>query len=295
MPAFLKLPFILLLIALLSGSCELSAQRQKINEKFYIGLQFGGRTIQRDSLKNTGNLDFMNYLYQADNGPDYGYAGINFRFTPVPGWEFSATTILLSDLIPGQLNFDIRHTLDSISPHLEWGLMGSVFASPQYLEEFNQYHLIADTGYTADLNTNFRQITLYDLGLAAGPFIVFQYRGFHGQFSIRGGFSGFAPFKESISQKKTAANLRREIRYETDYSPTIFIYPEAEAGIDLINSGQTHIGVLLRAGGLFSKRSINYTRTTMTWTAENSIIGKILPEKKLYSRMEIEGGLYIRF
>lgn len=291
----LRLPALLILITLLFNSSELSAQQQKIKEKFCFEMQSGGRYVNRDSLDNSENLDFMNYFYQEDKGADYSYVGLNLRFIPDPDWAFSIKAVLLSDMNLKQLNFEVRYTCDSINPILSWGIVGSLFAFPQYLEDFNRYHILRDTGFTADLNPNFRQITIFEMGMAAGPFVGFNYKRLHGQLSLRAGFSGFAPFDELMTQKETHANLRREIRYETGFSPAVFIYPEAEACFDVIKSGRTDIGFLIRAGSLFSKRAINYTRITQTWTTENTIADKIRPQKQFYNITELEGGLFIRF
>jgi len=288
---------ILTSILLISGlflAIQVNAQKDR-NEKYSIGLEFGGRNINRDSLTNTRNLDFMNYLYEAKNQADYGYLGINFSFMPDQSWGFRITTVVQSNLLPNQFNFDVQYSVDTLKSHLKWGLLGSIFAYPQYLEEYNQYHILQDTGFTADLNTNFRQISIFDLGVSAGTFFGYQYKRLHVQARIKAGVCGFASFDESISQKKTNANLRREIRYETEFSPAFFVNPEVELDFDLIKNRRSDIGIQLRAGSLFSKRSINYTRTTLTWTTENAIINKVQSPKQFYSMSEIECGIYVIF
>jgi hypothetical protein len=286
---------IIQLLLLLTGISQTKAQESVKREKFLFSLNFGGRCINRDSLANTENLDFMNYLYRQENAAEYGFISLNFRMAPTEKIEVSATAVLLSDLSPNQLNLDVRYKMAEQDRPLGWGLIGSFFIYPQYLENYNSYHILRDTGFTADLNSNFRQISIFDLGFAIGPTMNYHYKRFHTELSFRTGISGFVAFDESIYQKKTDANLRREYLYETRFSPAVFFMPEAEAGFDLISSGRTNFGIMLRAGGMWSNRAINYTRTTYTWTSENSVSNDIKPDKKWYRKTEMQGGFYIAF
>jgi hypothetical protein len=290
-----SLIFIAFLMVVILPVHQLQAQQQQTREKFLFSFNFGGRYINRDSLANTEDLDFMNYLYRQENSAEYGLLSLNFRMAPTEKFEVSATAVLLSDLRPRQLNLDIRYNMSEKDKLPGWGLIGSFFIYPQYLENYNSYHILRDTGFTADLNPNFRQISIFDLGIAIGPSINYHYRRFHTEISFRTGISGFVSFDETISQKKTEANLRREYLYETRFSPAVFFMPEAEVGFDIISSGRTNFGIMLRAGGMWSKRAINYTRTTYTWTSDNSISNDIKPDNEWYRRTEIQGGFYIAF
>jgi hypothetical protein len=292
----IRIPFVIIqLLLMLTGISQSKAQQPENREKFLFSLNFGGRYINRDSLANTENLDFMNYLYRQDNSAEYGYLSLNFRMAPTEKIEVSATAVLLSDLSSRQLNLDVRYNWAEKDELPGWGLIGSFFIYPQYLENFNSFHILRDTGFTADLNPNFRQISIFDLGVAIGPTMIYHYKRFHTEISFRTGITGFVSFDESISQKKTKANLRREYLYETRFSPAVFFMPEVEAGYNLASSGRTSFGIMLRAGGMWSKRAINYTRTTYTWTSENRISNDITPGKEWYRKTEIQGGFYIAF
>ncbi len=286
---------LLLLLTGVSSSMAQQVQQPNKKEKFCFNLNFGGRYINRDSLANAEDLDFMNYLYKQEKSAEYGFISLNFRMSPAEKIEFSATAVLLSDLSPNQLNIDVRYKPVIHDKPVNWGLIGSFFIYPQYLENFNSFHIQSDTGFTADLNPNFRQISIYDLGIAAGPTMNYQYKRFFTEISFRTGICGFIPFSERISQKKTDANLIREIHYETSYSPAVFFMPEAEAGLRLNSGHRANIGIMMKAGGIWSKRTINYTRTIYTWTSENEIVSDISPENRWYSKIEIQGGFYIEF
>lgn len=278
-------------------SCEslVIAQTPEKRETFYFSIGFGGRYINRDSLPDSGDLDFMNYLYRQDTGAEYGLLSLNFRMAPSEKFEFSATAVLLSDLIPNQLNIDVRYKPVPNDKPMTWGMIGSFFIYPQYLENYNSFHLLHDTGFIADLDPNFRQISIYDIGIALGPSLNFSKGRFHGEINLGVGISGFLPFNEHISQKKTDANLRREYHYETHYSPALFFRPGAEAGFRLISFGKASAGITISAGGMWSKRSISYKRTAYIWTTENAITQEIKSEKQWYSKLEIEGGFYLAF
>ncbi|MHC1775205.1 MAG: hypothetical protein AB9834_07275 [Lentimicrobium sp.] len=286
---------IIQLLLLFTGVSRSMAQQSAEKEKFCFSLNFGGRYINRDSLANSNDLDFMNYLYKQDNAAEYGYISLNFSMAPSEKIEFSATAVLLSDLSPNQFNLDIRYKPVIKYNHIGWGLIGSFIIYPQYLENFNSFHILSDTGFTADLNPNFRQISIYDLGIAAGPTMNYQYRRFFAEISFRTGISGFISFNERISQKKTDANLIREIHYETSYSPAVFFMPEAELGYKITSGGRLNFGINLKTGGMWSKRAINYTRTTYNWTPENVTISDVHPDETWYSKTEIQGGFYITF
>lgn len=272
-----------------------NAQSSEMVEKFRFSITAGGRYINRDSMPDAGNLDFMNYLYGQNFGADYGLLSLNFRMAPTEKIEFSATAVLLSDLIPNQLNIDVRYKPVLNNKPVTWGMIGSFFIYPQYLENYNSFHLFRDTGFIADLDPNFRQISVYDIGIALGPTLNFSKGRFHGEINFSLGISGFVPFDERISQKKKDANLRREYHYETHYSPALFFRPEAEAGIRLMSFGKTSGGIIIKAGGMWSERSINYKRTTYTWTTEDAITNEIKIEKQWYRKFEIEGGFYLAF
>lgn len=295
MPGYRRIKAFAAVLLISFSSLTLNAQNQLKKEKYFLSFQFGGRNIHRDSLANTGNIDFMNYLYRQSGAPEYGIVALDFRLTPWPGLQVGIQTVFLSDLNPNQLNLNIKYEADSLNAGILWGLNGSFFAYPQYLNEFNQYHKIQDTGFTADLNTNYRQISVYDLGFAAGPYISIAHKRLHGEIAINIGVSGFLPFNETITQKQTEANLRREINYKTTYSAALFLNPEIEFCYDLNNSNLRKVGIMISAGSLLSQRSINYTRNTATWTTDNAVTEKVNPGKILFSKTEIKGGFYISF
>lgn len=296
MKALLQFTFyvILLICPGLFTPSSLLAQNKLNNEQFRIDLQFGIRNIQRDSLPNGADIDFMNYLYDDIDYSDYQFIDLGFTLIPSDNWAFNVGLKMLSDLQTGQLSMSARYFGDGTNASLRWGIGSSFNAYPQYLEAFNNYHILMDTGFT-DLNPNFRQITLYDLSLDIMPFLTFSHKRFQGIISSGVGLNSFVPFKELITQKKTYSNLRREIRYETHFCPSVFSRSEIEAGFDLFKGPKKSFGITLKAGLLLSNRRISYSRTTVTWIEEQTISEDVKPDKKLYTKSDLSWGIYLKF
>lgn len=286
---------ILFLVPGLFAPSSLVAQNKVTNEQFRVDLQFGIRNIQRDRLPNGADIDFMNYLYDDIDYSDYQFIDIGFTLEPSDNWAFSVGLKMLSDMQTGQLSMSARYSGDGPKASLRWGIGSSFNAYPQYLEAFNNFHILMDTGFIADLNPNFRQITLYDLSLDIMPFLVYNHKRAHGIISTGVGLNSFVPFQELITQKKTNSNLRREIRYETHFSPSVFSRSEIEAGFDLFKGRRRSFGITLKAGLLLSNRRIPYSRTTVTWIEEQTITEEVKPDKKLYTKSDLCWGIYLKF
>jgi len=287
-----------IIILLISGPINpspLLAQTKNEKEHFRIDLQFGNRNIYRDSLPNGTDIDFMNYLHKDREYSDYQFLDFGLTIAPSETWSFKAGFKMLSDMQPSHFSLTARYYADSLNACFIWGITSTFSIYPQYLDAFNRFHILTDTGFTADLNTNFRQRTLNDMGLDLMPFLSFNHKRFHGLLTTGIGVYSFMPFQELITQKKTSANLRREIRYETRFSPSISSLSEIEAGFDLIKGRKRSFGLTLKAGLLLSNRRIPYSRTTVTWVEEQTISEKVNPDKKLYTKSDLSWGIYLKF
>ncbi len=287
-----------IIILLISGPINpspLLAQTKAEKEHFRIDMQFGNRNIYRDSLPNGADIDFMNYLFNDKEYSDYQFLELGFTLATSDTWSFKAGFKMLSDMQPSHFSITARYYADSLNASFQWGITSSFSIYPQYLDAFNRFHILADTGFTADLNTNFRQRTLNDMGLDISPFLSYNHKRFHCILTTGIGVYSFMPFQELVTQKKTNANLRREIRYETSFSPSISSLSEIEAGFDLITGQKRTFGISLKAGILLLKRNIPYNRTTYTWTETDVITVKVNPDKKLYTKSDLSWGIYLRF
>ena len=271
------------------------AQTLPAKETMRLDLHFGGRIIHRAPVKTGNDIDFLNYMYGGTGSSLYGMMSIGFSLSPNENWTFDTRINLLSDLLPNQMQTQVTRRIRSITPMWDWGVKARVYLYPQYLDEFNQFHIIKDTGLIADLSHNYRQRSLYDLGISAMPY--FKYAGHRFQATLASGLglNSFIPFREVITQKEPAANFRREIRYKTFYKAVLSSHTEAEATFDFIKNSRTSFGLLLRAELLLSYRNLPYERTVFTWTEDNVTVDKINPKSRIYSKSEFSGGLFLKF
>ena len=294
--ANLKFPVLIciLLLCVLGGS-SIYAQISPAKETMRLDLHFGGRIIHRAPGKVGENIDFLDYLYGGSGNSTYGVMSIGFSLSPNENWTFDTKINLLSDLLPNQMQTQITRRIRSITPAWDWGIKARVYLYPQYLDEFNQFHIVTDAGLIADLNHNYRQRSLYDMGISVMPYLKHKGHRFEATLASGIGLNSFIPFSEVITQKEPAANFRREIRYKTFYKAALTSHTEAEATFDFIRNNRTSFGLLMRAEVLMSFRNLPYERTIYTWTEDNITVNKINPKSRFYSKSEFSGGLFLKF
>ena len=277
------------------GGNKIHAQTATVKETMRLDLHFGGRFIHRAIVEPGDDIDFLNYLHGGTGNSLYGLMSIGFSLSPNENWTFDTKINLLSDLLPNQMQTQVTHRIRSINPDLDWGIKARVYLYPQYLDEFNQFHLQKDSGVIADLNYNYRQRSLYDLGISVMPYLKYSNKRFQTTIASGIGLNSFLPFREVITQKKPDANFRREISYQTRYKAALTSHTEVEATFDLIRNSRNSFGLLLRAEALLTFRNLPYDRTIFTWTEDNNAVDKINPKNQFYSKTEFSGGLFFKF
>ena len=197
------------------------------NERFKISFWFGVREIARDSMPDNNNLDFLNYLLDTKRRDNEQYAGIGLQYKPFRDWDFELRFTSLSDLDPRQFELNAtRH----ISPYLRAN--AGFFTFPVYIEDYFAYHSHTSPGFIGDINSNFRQRIIREWGIKTGVVFALNYKRFNSLLKANAGMASFSRFDESVAQKKYNANLRREFRYASHFSPALFFNPELEAGFD---------------------------------------------------------------
>lgn len=289
-----RLGLLLLIFHSLIFTGHLKAQNNTRPESFRFDAQFGGRVIHRSMQPMGNDIDFMNYLNDGNDGY-YGVMSFGLTFAPDDKWTFGAGFSMLSDMLPNHMRIEVRRRINNISPDWTWGIKAIIYAYPQYLNEFNRFHKATDTGIIADLNSNYRQRTLFDLGMSAIPYVCYKNKRFQAILGSGFGLNSFKQFHEIILQKKQGGNLRREIRYETLSSPAITSHSEAEATYAFLKDRSLSFGVIAKTEFLMTFRNISYKRTMFTWTDDNYVEDEIHPERKFYSKADFSLGLYLRF
>lgn len=288
---------VLICVSLLCTLCGRSAyaQTSPAKETMRLDLHFGGRIIHRTPGEMGENIDFLDYSFGGKSNSYYGVLSIGFTLSPNENWSFDTKINLLSDLVPNQMQTQVTHRIRTINPDIDWGIKARVYLYPQYLDNFNQFHILKDIGLIADLNHNDRQRTVYDLGISAMPYLKHRGQRFQTTLASGIGLNSFVPFREVFTQKKPDANLRREIRYQTRYKAALTSHTEAEVTYNFLRKGRNSFGLLLRAELLLSFRNLPYERTVFTWTEDNITVDKINPKNRFYSKGEIYGGLFFKF
>lgn len=284
--------FLILLFAGVKNACSQSVEAQP----FRLDLQFGGRMVHRKLQPLTNNLDFLNYLNGGGNGNSiYGVMRLGLSFAPSDRWKFDIGLGVFSDLLSSQLNIQAARNIKAITASWGWGILTEFEIYPQYIDEYNQYHIITDVNLIGDLDKNYRQNTLYDMGFSVRPFLRYTGEKLNFCFSTGPGLNAFRSFDVNVTQKKPQGNLRREIRYETNFNPVLTSHSGAEVSYTFCHSEKISFGILAKAEVLIGSRNITYTRTVSTWTAENPLIENIHPDKTFYSKTEITGGVFVKF
>ncbi|MBV2247989.1 MAG: hypothetical protein KUL83_12535 [Lentimicrobium sp.] len=283
------------LIALIFTGIFSAGAQSAGTRPFRLDMQFGGRMIHRELQPLTENPDFLNYLNGGNGNSAYGVLRLGFSFTPNDRWTFDAGLGMFSDLFSSQLNVQATRNIKAISSSWGWGMMAGFEIYPQYLDEYNQFHIQKDVDMIGDLDKNYRQHTLYDLGISLRPFLCYTGEKLIFSFSTGAGLNVFKPFEVLIVQKKPLGNLRREISYETDFKPVLTSHSGAEFSYTFYRGEAVSLGILAKAEVLFGFRNLTYTRTILTWTADNAHCETIYPDKTIYSKADITGGVFVKF
>lgn len=263
-------------------------QAEKRIKKYKISTWFGTRNISSEVFGINQNLDFINFLNSNNDYAEDDYLGFAAHLWLKGNWEAKLQFALNSSFSPSSFNvkgvyFPIKHL----------GLSIGAFAYPQLINEFNYFHLLTDLGYYADINSNYRQREVHDLGISAGIVLPINYRFLHFELQLNGGFSSYNSFREVIRQKQINSNLIKEIEYTTKISPTFFISPELEIYADIVKIKNAMLGIQLQTSWLKSKKNIDYQRIIYVWTANSPITDQINSPKHNVDLFEINVGIYM--
>lgn len=269
---------------MISISPLLPAQ-EKFIEKKQVALWFGIRDIASDSLGNTGDLDFLNYLHSSADMAEYQYLGLSAHLWFRGSWEADIKVAMYDDFAPNNLNIKALWV-----PLKNLGFTAGFYTYPQLMNEFNMFHRIEDEGFYGDTDNNFRQRRIRESGLMAGLVLPFNWHFLHATAYLSGGLSTLSPFDEKVTQKMINGNMKREIRYSTRHSPALFFFPEVELGVDCFSIGNAKAGLRVRSSWYMVSRSIDYSRVTYDWTYDNPIREEVDNPNHNFSKFEFDAG-----
>lgn len=256
------------------------------NSKFIrhkeIGFILGVYEMYRDSFPNRQSTDFMNYVNKTPEWVDYTYLGFSARLWLTHGIEVDARLGVDDAAVPLVANVGANYF-----PLAGWGLRLEAHRLTQYLNAFNAYHVQTDVEFVGDLDHNYRQIRIHERGLTLG--LIKRYR--TASFEIEGsaglGFTTTKPFEVMIYQKQIGGNLLRGYKYQTHETLSVLINPK----LSITYYWQTKMGKLfgveLNTNYLFTRKTIEYTRTEWLWTTDNSTAQDFSPEKHSFGKFEV--------
>jgi hypothetical protein len=282
-----NLASILLVLLLTIPSSPIFSQ-SRVLEKKQVALWFGIRDITRDSLANTGDLDFLNYLHSSEDMSEYQYLGVSAHLWFRGNWEADIKVAMYDDFAPNNLNIKAIWL-----PMKNLGFTAGIYTYPQLMNEFNMFHRLTDVGFFGDTDSNFRQRRVQESGLTAGLVIPFSYRWLHASAYLNGGISTLSPFTEKVTQKMINGNFKREIRYSTNHSPALFFFPEVELWADCFTIGNSKAGIRLRTSWYTVSRSVGYSRVVYEWIYENPVRTEVDNPAHHFSKIEFDAGFYL--
>ncbi len=278
----------ILLVSLLVFPISPLLSQGSFIEKKQVALWFGIRDISRDSLPNTEDLDFLNYLHSSEEMAEYQYLGLSAHLWFRGDWEADIKVAMYDDFAPNNLNIKVLWL-----PLKNLGFAAGFFTYPQLMNEFNMFHRIEDEGFYGDTDSNFRQRRIHESGLMAGLVFPFSWRFLHATAYLNGGLSTLSPFNEKVTQKMINGNMRREIRYSTRHPTAFFFFPEFEVGADLFTIGQAKAGIRGRASWYTVSRSVDYERVTYEWTYDHPQSEEVDNPVHRFSKFEFDAGFYL--
>ena len=278
----------ILLVLLLAIPCTPIFSQGRFLEKKQVALWFGIRDITRDSLANSTNLDFLNYLHSSEEMSEYQYLGVSAHLWFRGNWEADIKVAMYDDFAPNNLNIKAIWL-----PMKNLGFTAGFYTYPQLMNEFNMFHRLTDEGFYGDTDSNFRQRRVQESGLTAGLVLPFSYRWLHATAYLNGGVGTLSPFTEKVTQKMINGNFKREIRYSTNHSPALFFFPEFELGADCFTIGNSKAGIRLRTSWYSVSRSLSYSRVIYEWIYENPVLTEVDNPSHHFSKFEFDAGFYM--
>ncbi len=252
-----------------------------------FSVTLGTADISIEKFDAGDNMDFLNYM---DSDLDY----IELSAIKL-GWSFDfaarmfadINVIVMSDLVPDNYDISVHRFFNRT-----FGLgLGSLYYS-NYITAFEDYHKKTDPEYFI-LDQNMRQVESYDFGVYISPAFRPVYSD-RLKISLRCdlGFSSFMEEHTSFYLKRAFSNEMRLVEYATVKRFQPYVNPKLGVKMKILALSNVSVGVLVKSNFFYSRKRMNYDRTTLVWTTENPIEEYIQPPNHTYSRFELDGGIF---
>jgi hypothetical protein len=251
---------------------------------------FGQRDLKIENLAAGQNLNFVNYMSFLDNGYVDGilYMGFSTHLQLRNGLDVDFKVFSNDDIFPTGGKLSVQYYWNNIL-----GISVGLFANPFFTSDYENFHNFMDAKFHSAQFYN-TQKNIFDLGWKVAPVLNFESGRFFANMRFNFGLSGFVPFTNEIYQEMINSNFRRIVRYETKYNKQFFMFPEVRLGLDVVNWGNSTIGIQIQSNYLISRRSLNYTRITYNWIHENQVVEEISDPRQWFNFWNIDFGLFLK-
>lgn len=264
------------------------AQNMKIrNHEFFFSIGFS--EIEVDKYPQNENLDFLNYLDNDSEFPDYILVKFGYRFDFLSKMKADIRIIMMDEIVPDNYDISVKYV---VSPWLGIGV-GSIL-NKNYISNFENYHIEAFENYHL-LDYNMKQFEAYELGFYLTPIVkpivndIVEF-----QIALDLGVASFLNQEAFFAQKKKFSNEKMIYKYSTEINFQPYIQPKFDLRIKTLKIKNTTVGLFLNSTYSYSERNIKYTRSIQRWTLDNIQLDNIAPPKHSFSRWEMNLGIFFQ-
>lgn len=272
--------------------------QNKENPDHKISVWFGVRDFNQPPLRTANDLDFFDY-YISENWKQTNYHNIDsylgigyFR-----KWKNNMET-------------DIRMSINSaLNPNslfirgyyypVSWlGFSLSYYTYSQYLNDYSDFYTKGNnqSGNTVRILTDQHpQWRIFDHNLGLGTVLPVEIDALHLKLELQAGVILLSPFHTSLVLGNEQSNYKALHRYAFKPSAAPFIKPEVTLEIDMLEFNHRAIGLQVQTSCLWSKRSINYRRTSYEWTMNDRQSESIKSVPHSFKKFELDAGFYYKF
>jgi hypothetical protein len=281
---------VVVLFFLLVYHLAIAQDSEKFLKSFKVSMFFGGRSETVDSFPNNENIDFMNYVGFFDdyviNNIYIGFKGY-FEFKN----NFAAKVRLLLGDVTGINVAGEYYPFNNIGFNLGFNTYRV------YINDYSLYHKIeaVDNGLYGDLESNYRQQVVQDLGFYTGAIFYKNFGFFKPKLELNIGMASFTKFNAEVFQKQIDGNFKARYYYSTKCTFTPFFNPKLNLDFDIIKFKKSTLGMSLNTAWYVSKKAINYRVEYNEWTLDNATVKDVKPDKHYYSLFDLDAAIYLRW
>lgn len=288
---------VLFLFALIVVAIKTNAQNKE-NPNHKISVWFGVRDFNQPPLRTANDLDFFDY-YISENWKQTNYHNID-SYLGV-GYFRKWTKNIETDIrisINSALNPNSLFIRGYFYPTRRLGVSLSYYTYSQYLNDYSDYYTKGNNqseNTVRILTDQHPQWRIFDHNLGLGAVVPVDIEALHLKLELQAGVILLSPFHTSLVLGNEQSNYKALHQYAFKPSAAPFIKPEATLEIDMLEFNNKAIGLQIQTSCLWSKRSINYRRTSYEWTMKDRHTENIKSVPHTFKKFEFDAGFYYKF